>query len=74
MKKTCASPLLSVMTSSEKTPLVKVLMKLNQEALKLKENHSVLLKMNKNVYRLGKDIRETNDTMEIANGLRKLNK
>jgi hypothetical protein len=61
------------MTSSEKTPLVKVLMKLNQEALKLKENHSILLNMNKNVYRLGKDIRETNDAMEIANGFRKLN-
>jgi hypothetical protein len=58
------------MASQESTPLTKVLMKLKTETQTLKEHHTKLLEMNREVYRLGKDIRETNETIEIAYGLR----
>jgi hypothetical protein len=53
-------------------PLIAVLKKLKDEALKMKQMHTNLLERNKEVYKLGNRMKETNDIMKISKGLQSI--
>jgi hypothetical protein len=61
-----------MINSEEKTPLVRVLMKLQQEVIKMKEYHGKMQDTARYTHRLYIEIKETTKAMDLALGLKRL--
>ena len=61
-----------MLASEEKTPLVRVLTKLQDEVIKMKNYHGKVQNMARDTHQLYIEIKETTKAMELAMGLNRL--